>query len=63
MKEVKFETALKRLEEIVQKLESEETDLDQSIKVFEEGNKLVKLCLKKLENAEQKVKHIVIEND
>ena len=58
MKEIKFEEALKQLEEIVDKLETGDVSLDDSLKVFEEGNDLVKLCLKKLNEAEQKIKSI-----
>lgn len=62
-KDIKFETALKRLEDIVEQLESGKIDLDESIKVFEEGNELVKLCLEKLNKAEQKVKQIAEDSD
>lgn len=58
-KEMKFETALKRLEQIVEKLESGQTDLDDSIKLFEEGTELVKFCSKKLEEVKRKVEILV----
>lgn len=58
MKDIKFEDALNKLEEIVDKLETGEISLDDSLKVFEEGNELVKLCLKKLNDAEQKIKSV-----
>jgi len=58
MKDIKFEDALDKLEEIVDKLETGDISLDDSLKVFEEGNELVKLCLKKLNDAEQKIKSI-----
>jgi len=58
MKNIKFEDALLKLEEIVDKLEAGDISLDDSLKVFEEGNDLVKLCLKKLNEAEQKLKSI-----
>jgi len=58
MKETKFEDALDKLEDIVEKLEAGEISLDDSLKVFEEGNELVKLCMKKLTEAEQKIKTI-----
>lgn len=57
-KEIKFEDALQRLESIVEQLESGKVDLDESIKVFEEGNGLIKLCLEKLSQAEQKIKKV-----
>ena len=58
MNNIKFEEALLKLEEIVDKLEAGDISLDDSLKVFEEGNDLVKLCLKKLNEAEQKLKSI-----
>lgn len=50
-----FEDSLKKLEIISEKLESEEVGLDESIKLYEEGIKLSKLCFEKLNNAELKV--------
>ncbi len=50
-----FEKAMGRLEEIVTKLERGECDLDQSLKLFEEGAKLAGQYQKLLDSAEQKV--------
>lgn len=58
-KEIKFEEALKQLEEIVQKLESEELSLEDSLKKFEEGIKLSRICRKKLEEIEKKVQVLI----
>ena len=58
-KEMKFEEALKKLEEIVQGLESEELSLDDSLKRFEEGIKLSQICRKKLEEIEKKVQMLI----
>jgi len=55
MAEKKFETALDRLEKIVKKLESGDLPLEQSLKLFEEGIKLSRICNKRLEDAERKV--------
>jgi len=55
MAEKKFETALARLEEIVTELESGELALEQSLKLFEEGVKLARICNARLEEAERKV--------
>ena len=52
---VSFEKALKQLEEIVHKLESGELGLEESLKLFEEGVKLSRMCNKKLELAERKI--------
>ena len=55
MAEIKFERALARLEEIVQKLEQGDLPLEQSLKLFEEGIKLSRICNTRLEEAERKV--------
>jgi len=55
MAEKKFEAALSRLEEIVSELESGELGLEQSLKLFEEGVKLARVCNARLEDAERKV--------
>jgi exodeoxyribonuclease VII small subunit len=54
-----FENALKRLEEIIQKLESGELSLDESLKLFEEGIELSRLCTKKLSETESKVEKLI----
>ena len=55
MAEKKFEAALARLEEIVQELEKGDLPLEQSLKLFEEGIKLSRICNNRLEEAERKV--------
>ena len=55
MAEKKFETAIARLEEIVETLEGGELQLEQSLKLFEEGIKLARVCSARLEEAERKV--------
>ena len=57
-----FETALKRLEEIVKKLENGELSLDSALELFEEGIKLSRFCHTKLEQAERKVE-ILLKNN
>jgi exodeoxyribonuclease VII small subunit len=54
---------LKRLEEIVDKLESEELSLDQSLKLFEEGVKLAEACGRRLDDAEKKVTLLLKDRD
>ena len=51
----KFEESLKRLEDIVAKLEEGDLALEESLKLFEEGIKPSRLCTKQLEEAERKV--------
>lgn len=55
MAEKKFEDSLARLEEIVKELESADLSLDLSLKLFEEGIKLSRICNKRLEEAERRV--------
>ncbi len=50
-----YEQATKRLEEIVEKLESGEMPLEESLKLYEEGVKLADFCTKKLNEAKQKI--------
>jgi len=50
-----FEAALKQLEEIVQKLERGELPLEESLKLYEDGIRLSRLCHAKLEEAEGKI--------
>ncbi|HYF82844.1 MAG TPA: exodeoxyribonuclease VII small subunit [Clostridia bacterium] len=58
-----FEQALKRLEEIVEVLESGNISLEESIKIYQEGVSLSKLCSGMLEEAEGKVMAIMNRND
>ena len=52
---VTFEAALKQLEDIVQRLERGELPLEESLKLYEEGIRLSRLCHAKLEEAEGKI--------
>lgn len=56
---VKFEQAMARLEAIVGELEKGDLPLDESLKIFEEGIRLSKNCLRVLEEAERKVEVLV----
>lgn len=59
MEEVNFEKEMKRLENIVNKMQDKETSLDDSIKLYEEGNKIILLLQEALKAAEAKVETIV----
>ncbi len=50
-----FETAMNKLEKIVQELESTDLPLEEAIKKFEEGVRLSKFCSKKLDETERKI--------
>tara|TARA_B100000965_G_C19281352_1_gene621700 strand:+ start:457 stop:681 length:225 start_codon:yes stop_codon:yes gene_type:complete len=58
-KKIDFESSLKDLELIVEKLEDENINLEDSVKSFEEGISLVKECQKQLEEAELKIKKLL----
>ncbi len=58
-KEMKFEVALTKLEEIVDKLESGDIGLDDSLKHYEDGMKLLKFCTAKLDEVEKKIEILV----
>jgi exodeoxyribonuclease VII small subunit len=51
----RFEDALKRLEEIVGRLEKGELPLEESLVLYEEGITLSRLCHAKLDEAERKI--------
>lgn len=58
MAEVKFEKALRRLEQIVEELEKGELDIDKSLEIFEEGIKMSRVCSKKLTEAEARIEKL-----
>jgi len=53
-----FEQALERLEEISSRLESGEVSLEESIKMYEEGMKLIEFCNSKLNEALKKIQKL-----
>lgn len=55
MKQKSYEQSMKRIEEIVEILESSELTIDESMKLYEEGVRLTAFCNKYLDNAEQKI--------
>jgi exodeoxyribonuclease VII small subunit len=62
MKKVKqdktFEDSFSRLEKILETLEADDCTLEETIKLYEEGLSLTKLCYDKLNNAELRIKEI-----
>lgn len=62
-KKMKFEASMARLDEIVNELEKNEKPLDESIKLFEEGLRLVKTCNDRLHEFETQVKDIMAQNE
>ena len=62
-KSLNFTQALTRLEEIVEKLESPDLDLEEGLKLLEEGVALHKLCKNKLTAANTKISDILKDGD
>ena len=58
-KKIDFELSLKELESIIEKLEDENINLEDSVKSFEKGINLVKECQQQLQNAELKIKTLL----
>lgn len=56
---MRIEELLKQIEEIVRKLESPDTELEEAIKLFEQGMDLIKRCEKILNEAEARIEAIV----
>jgi exodeoxyribonuclease VII small subunit len=54
-----FEGALKQLEDIVQRLEKGELSLEESLKMYEEGIRLSRLCHTKLDEAEGRIEQLL----
>jgi exodeoxyribonuclease VII small subunit len=58
-KEISFEDAFTRLEQILEKMNSGSISLDESLKLYEEADKLISLCGKRLTEAEKKIETLV----
>ena len=59
----KFETSLKKLEEIVKRMETGSLPLEDSLKAFEEGVKHAAFCSSKLDDAERRVQILLKQKD
>ena len=57
--EMNFETSFARLEEILEKMNSSSISLDESLKLYEEADKLINLCGKRLNDAERKIEVLI----
>lgn len=58
-KDLKYDDAVKRLEKLVAELDKSDLDLEARLKKFEEGTKLARGLLKRLEQAKKKVEILV----
>lgn len=54
-----FESAFERLEQILEKMNSGKIPLDESLKLFEEADQLIRFCSERLTSAEQKVETLI----
>ncbi|MBA3676454.1 MAG: exodeoxyribonuclease VII small subunit [Sphingosinicella sp.] len=63
IQQLSFEAALKRLEEIVRKLESGEASLDESIDLYSEGDRLKQQCEARLQAAQVRIEKIQLGRD
>ena len=61
--ELSFEDALKRLDEIVRLLEKGEAPLDQSIELYQEGDRLKRHCEARLKDAQARIEQIAFGSD
>lgn len=62
-KQKKFEEALEDLERVVERLESGELSLEESLTAFEQGVSLVRFCNQKLNEVEKKIELLVKDKD
>ncbi len=60
-KELSFEQAMERLEQVVSRLEDGNVPLEQAIELFQEGMKLSQQCTQKLDQFERKVEILIEE--
>jgi len=61
--DILFEDYLRKLEKIVNRLEEGKLTLDESVKIYEEGMTISKLCLDKLNKTKQKIEELVIKGE
>ena len=58
-----FEASMERLEQIVRAMERGDAQLDESLKLFQDGTELVRSCSKMLEEAELEIKKVMTAPD
>ena len=61
--QLSFETALAELESIVERLEKGKVDLEESIAIYERGEKLKEHCEQLLKSAEARIEKITLKAD
>jgi exodeoxyribonuclease VII small subunit len=60
---INLETALKELESLVERMEQGDLSLEESLKLFERGVKLTRMCQSALKSAQQKVEVLSAQNE
>jgi exodeoxyribonuclease VII small subunit len=63
VEQLSFEDALRRLEEIVRTLEKGEAPLDQSIDLYQEGDRLRRHCEARIKDAQARIEQIAFGSD
>ncbi|PKN68374.1 MAG: exodeoxyribonuclease VII small subunit [Deltaproteobacteria bacterium HGW-Deltaproteobacteria-12] len=63
MAKEKFEDSLEKLEDIVKKMEAGDLPLEEALKSFEEGIKLIRSCQAKLDEAQRRVEILLGKDD
>jgi exodeoxyribonuclease VII small subunit len=63
MAKEKFEDTLRKLEELLRKMEGGDMALEESLKAFEEGIRLSRLCTERLDEAERRVEILLKEDE
>ena len=61
MKQMKYEEAISRLEEIVKKMENDELDIDQMAQQLKEAQQLIRLCKDRLTKVDADIKAVMDE--
>lgn len=61
-KEINYEAAVKELEEIVNKMENDELDIDQMSVQLKRAQELMKLCKEKLTKTDEEIQKILANN-
>ena len=63
MAKEKFEDALEKLEDIIRKMEAGGMPLDEAMKAFEEGIRLIRFCSARLAETERRVEMLLAKED
>jgi len=58
-KEIHFEEAFSRLEEILEHMNTDAVSIDKSLKLYEEADGLIRNCTERLNDAEQKIEIMI----